>query len=261
MKRMRSLVNSFVVCGVALAMVSSLAAQTVTQVSAKVVRVKGNARYNIAGGAWQPLKFGNELNAGAIIETAAHSQVDLLLGEGAPVGGPVPSLPGMANYQPTAQQNMVRMTENSRLALDKLTSTKTGRDVVTDTEMDLQAGRIFGTVKKLSAASKYEVKLPSGVAAIRGSDYEFDAAGVVKMLTGSADVRYPDASGTQQMQPVKGGWQFDIPTATLKPLPPAEQHGIEVVINQLVVVPVSTAHVVAPVEPVATSDKGPVSKF
>ena len=45
MKETRSLLNSLVACGVALAMVSTLAAQTVNQGSAKVVRLKGAARY------------------------------------------------------------------------------------------------------------------------------------------------------------------------------------------------------------------------
>ena len=35
-----------------------------------------------------------------------------------------------------------------------------GADVVTDTELDLKAGHILGTVKKMSANSKYEIKLP-----------------------------------------------------------------------------------------------------
>jgi len=56
-------------------------------------------------------------------------------------------------YQPAAEQNMVRIWENSRLGLDKLTSTETGANVVTETQLDLQAGHIFGSVKKMSAAS------------------------------------------------------------------------------------------------------------
>ena len=47
MKETRSLLNSLVACGIALAMVSTLAAQTVNQGAAKVVRLKGGARYKV----------------------------------------------------------------------------------------------------------------------------------------------------------------------------------------------------------------------
>ena len=56
--------------------------------------------------------------------------------------------------------------ENSALGIDKLTSMDTGSDSVTETQLDLKAGHIMGSVKKLSAASKYEVKIPNGVAGI-----------------------------------------------------------------------------------------------
>ena len=68
-----------------------------------------------------------------------------------------------------AEQNIVRMWENTLLGVDKLTFTQTGADVVTETQLDLKAGHIFGMVKKMSAASKYEVKIPNGVAGIRGT--------------------------------------------------------------------------------------------
>ena len=84
MMRMRNLVNGLVVTGVVLAMVSSLAAQTVVQTSAKVVRVKGSARYKTDSNGWQPLTHGTVLKAGALVETAGEgSYVDLALGEGA----------------------------------------------------------------------------------------------------------------------------------------------------------------------------------
>ena len=79
---------------------------------------------------------------------------------------------------------MVRIWENTLLGIDKLTETQTGADVVTETQLDLKAGHIFGTVKKMSAASKYEVKIPNGVAGIRGTVYDISAEGVVKVSVG-----------------------------------------------------------------------------
>ena len=168
MKETRSLLNSLVACGVALAMVSTLAAQTVNQGAAKVVRLKGAARYTTGNNDWQPLKVGDIVKPGTIIQTAAKSRVDLVLGDGsAPVARPVAG--EMLSYQPSAEQNIVRMWENTLLGIDKLTVTQTGADEVTETQLDLKAGHIFGMVKKMSAASKYEVKIPNGVAGIRGT--------------------------------------------------------------------------------------------
>ena len=70
----------------------------------------------------------------------------------------------MLTYQPTAEQNIVRLWENTLMGVDKLTEMHTGADVVTETQLDLKAGHITGSVKKMSAASKYEVKMPNGVA-------------------------------------------------------------------------------------------------
>lgn len=218
MKRMQCLVNGLVVCGIALAMVSSLAAETVEQLSAKVVRIKGSARYKTANGAWQTLKRGDQLNAGTIVETGVDSRVDLVLGgEGAPPTAR-PVIGEMLTYQPTAEQNMVRIWENSRLGIDKLTLTETGADMVTETQLDLQAGHIFGSVKKMSAASKYEVKIPNGVAGIRGTVYDISVEGLVKVLVGSVYLAYVDSQGNAKTQVVMGLQQFDVRTGVLQPL-------------------------------------------
>ena len=174
MKETRSLLNSVAVCAIALAMVSTLAAQPVNQGSAKVMRIKGLARYSTGNNIWVPLKVGDVVKPGTVIQTAAKSSVDFALSEGA---GPVvhPATSETLSYQPTAEQNLVRMWENTLLGVDKLTFTQTGADVVTETQLDLKAGHIFGSVKKLSAASKYEVKIPNGVAGIRGSTYDISA--------------------------------------------------------------------------------------
>ena len=41
-----------------------------------------------------------------------------------------------------AQQNVVRLWENTLLGLDKLTSMETGAEMVTETELDLKAGDV-----------------------------------------------------------------------------------------------------------------------
>jgi hypothetical protein len=227
MKETRSLLNSLVACGVALAMVSTLAAQTVNQGTAKVVRLKGSARYAAGPNSGQLLKVGDIVHPGAVIQTAAKSSVDLILGDGsAPVTRPVPG--DMLSYQPAAEQNMVRLWENTLMGVDKLTFTETGSDVVTDTQLDLKAGHIFGMVKKMSAASKYEVKIPIGVAGIRGTTYDISAEGLVKVLVGSVVLAYVGPDGTVVTQVIMGSQQFDARTGVLIPLPNVDKTGMAV---------------------------------
>ncbi|MCX6890159.1 MAG: FecR domain-containing protein [Verrucomicrobiota bacterium] len=235
MKRMQSLVSSLVVCGIALAMVSTLTAESAIQENAKVERIKGSARYKIGSGAWQTLKRGDRLKEGTVIETGADSRVDLVMGT-SETPAPRPIVGEVQTYQPTAEQNMVRIWENSRLAIDKFVSTTTGADVVTDTKLDLQAGHIFGSVKKMTAASKYEVKIPSGVAAIRGTVYDMSVEGVIKVLRGSIYLSFIDAAGNSKTQSVMSQQQFDVRTGVLQPLSNPDKEGMPKIASQLLAI-------------------------
>jgi hypothetical protein len=232
MKETQSILNSLVACGVALAMVSTLAAQSFDQSAAKVVRLKGAVRYSTGNNDWKPLKLGDVVKPGTAIQTAADSRVDLVLGDAsAPVDRLVPS--DMITYQPMAEQNMVRLWENTLMGVDKLTAMGAGMDVVTETQLDLKAGHITGSVKKMSAASKYEVKLPNGVAGIKGTIYECYAEGVIKVREGSVVVAYPGANGAIVTQAIMSQQMFDIRTGILSPLPDPDRTGMDSIIREL----------------------------
>jgi hypothetical protein len=110
---------------------------------------------------------------------------------------------------------------DSALIIVNLTGVETGADRVSETLLDLKQGRISGTVKKLSAASKYEVKLPNGVAGIRGTIFDIQAAGVIKVYVGSMVVAWVDPT-TQQVttQTVMGGQSYDVISKQVSLLPP-----------------------------------------
>ena len=111
MKETRSVLNSLVACGVALAMVSTLAAQSGDQTAAKVVRLKGAVRYSTGNNVWQPLKLGDVVKPGTAIQTAADSRVDLVLGDAsAPVARPVGAAMSrlLRPYAPTAGHRIRR---------------------------------------------------------------------------------------------------------------------------------------------------------
>jgi len=160
MKQTRTFLSSLLAGAVALAMASSLTAETVGDGSATVVRVQGPARYTVGNNVWQPLKVGAVLRPGTIVQTSTQkgSYVDLVLGDGngnAPLAQPAVYKPYIPNsmstsmaYQPIAEQNVVRVWENSALGIDKLGAQQTGAERVTDTQLDLKTGHITGSVKK-----------------------------------------------------------------------------------------------------------------
>lgn len=243
MKETQSILKRLVTCGIALAMVSTLAAQTVNQV-AKVARIKGAARYKNGSMDWQKLKAGDLVKPGTLIQTADKSRVDFVMGDGSPPAAGPGAGEGLS-YQPAVEQNMVRMWENSLLGIDKLTATQTGADVVTETQLDLRAGHIFGMVKKMSAASKYEVKIPNGVAGIRGTVYDISAEGIIKVLSGSVVLAYVAPDGTVATQVIMGLQEFDAPKNVLKPMPDPDAKGMERMVREL------PAGITPPVTPIS----------
>jgi hypothetical protein len=231
MKRVQGIIQRLAVCGLALAMVSPLAAQNMGRGTAKVVRIKGSARYTTGNNVWQPLSVGAVVKPGTLIQTSSEkgAYLDLVLGDGE---APVPVTRGVAasaassdsrSYTPNVEQNIVRLFENTILQVDKLGSMETGADTISETQLDLQRGRIFGNVKKMSAASKYEVKLPNGVAGIRGTIYNLSASGMVQVVVGSVVIAYVGADGNVVTQVVMGGQQFDAKTGQIAPIPDFDQ--------------------------------------
>lgn len=252
MKQNRNLLNSLVSSAIALALVSTAVAQGVDG-AAKVVRVKGPARYTIGNNVWQPVGLGDVLRPGTVIQTSTEegSYVDLVLGDGrAAVAQPViykPFIPdSMASstisFRPSSEQNVVRIWGNSAVGIDKLTTMQTGAETVSETQLDLKQGRITGNVKKMSAASKYEVKLPNGVAGVRGTLFDIQAIGIVKVYIGSMVVAWVDPK-TQNVttQTVMGGQAYDAPSNQLTPISPAGMSELEALALTLLVTPSTVA--------------------
>jgi FecR protein len=231
MKNMRVLILG-AICGAALLLVAKADAQDAKQGIATIIRIRGTATYTTGDGTWQPLAVGATLGAGAVIKTDPDSAVDIVLSDKvahAPFvtanaagvvaidnsGGPVRPA---TSYNSTVQQNVIRMAGGTTLAIDKLTFTDTGADTVSDTELDLQSGKIFGSVKKLSAMSKYEVKTPVGVAGIRGTTYVLGSDGGAGCGSGSLVLSFSGGSLAGQTIVVNGGLTFDPATGQILPI-------------------------------------------
>jgi hypothetical protein len=226
MKNLQTITNYLAFAGVALAMIVPAAAQP-NQAIAKVIRIKGSARYAATDNVWQPLKVGDEIHGGTIIQSAEKSQVDLVLNDKNAVATENPFGQGGAGYQPVADQDFLRLWENSVLAIDKLTVQNTGVDKISETQLDLRSGRVFGTVKKLAAGSKYEVKSPAGIMGVKGTIYEINSVGIIGVTSGSAVAAFADGSGNPTTQVVMSGQSFDCRTGQYSPIPTSLQQEMD----------------------------------
>jgi hypothetical protein len=176
-------------------------AESIPQV-VQVVKVEGSAQYSTDGRTWQNLHEGDVLNPGAVIRTAEKSVVDVMLGEEGSAGGSftgpnLQSIPGggaagaggdaggAGGGSEEQRANIVRIFQSTVMGVDKLTLDRTGVDEVSETQLDLRAGQIMMNVKKLSKDSRFEIKVPNGVAGIKGSGGIITSPFNVKWFSGS----------------------------------------------------------------------------
>lgn len=223
---------SALVGGFVLTLAAGAHAQSTAQY-ATVVRIQGEARYSAGDNVWHPLVVGKVLPPGSVVQSAADSKVDLVIGDKVatrvvPFPDKVgyaadPNVRGLTSYKAEAMQNVVRLQSNTVLAIDKLSASDTGVETATDTELDLRQGTIFGSVKKLSAASKYEIKTPNGIAAIRGTTFVLSADGKISVSDGSCVISVV-INGQTITQTVLAGQQFDPATGQVTQLTPQEMN-------------------------------------
>jgi hypothetical protein len=187
MKHIQTFV-SVAICGLVLTLGGGVYAESTHPGVATVVRIAGEARYSLGDGVWHPLVAGKILEAGAVIQTGHDGTVDIILGKKIlmPQANPLPDRVSLAtdekvrdyvSYRPYAEQNAIRMTGDTVLAIDKLTVSDSGVDTISDTELDLRQGGIYNSVKKLSGPSQYLIKIPNGIAGVRGTMFYIDVTG------------------------------------------------------------------------------------
>jgi hypothetical protein len=237
MKETRNLLRGLVACGAALAIISALGTQAYGQTVAKVVRIKGSARFS-TGGTFQPLKVGDVLKPGTLVQTDQKegSCVDLVLGEGSE-NAQLPSSFAMSqsvspnasasslSVQSKANQNVIRLWSDTALSIDKLITQQTGAGAVSETELDLKRGRITGNVKKMPAGSKFDIKLPNnGIAGIRGTGFDICVTGTlwVRVINGAIVLAfYKTGETTPTTEVITGGHEINPATGVISPISPA----------------------------------------
>jgi hypothetical protein len=172
---------------------------------AKVIEVKGRARFSPDNRSWQSLKPGDVLNPGSLIQTAGKASVDIQLGDADMASGAA---------------NEIRIMENSVLSFTRLGAQGTGASRVEDIELNLRAGQITGVAPRIAAASNFEVAISGGVVGIRGGNYQVNSTGVVSVRTGVAVVALTTANGSVLTKEVIAGHRFDPVAGSVTELPP-----------------------------------------
>jgi len=180
---------------------------------AEVRAIAGSATYSTAGAPGAPLKVGMVLTPGTTIKTGPESTVDLFLGNSAGV---------------------VRIAEKSTLALDKLAFTDTGADTAVDVQMNLPDGQMYFNVNKLSQASRYEIKVPNGVAGIRGTKGSGRSDATWVLLDGTLIFVHAPATGQPTPYVLKAPPPvYFSPRDGLRPAPEDLTLGVRRVVDQI----------------------------
>lgn len=131
--------------------------------NAVVISVSGAATYTDSAGAESRIRRGMTLPPGTTVTTSRNGFVTLRIAD---------------------RQNVIRLRSDSVLTIDELSVRDIEGESVINAKMKLKKGSLLGNVKKLSAASHFEVQTAKGVAGIRGTVFEILAVGIVRCFRG-----------------------------------------------------------------------------
>jgi len=169
------------VASLAIAAISILQLQAqATPRTVRVTGIAGDVQYARGGGSYGPIAIGTKLGKGDVIKTGVGSHVDLDMGD---------------------NTGQVQLAPQSTLAIDEVTISKTGADLLTETQLSLNSGAMYARVNKLSKGSRYEIATPNGIAGIRGSTLLLTADGQLTMGEGEGAIAY----GPNDVVVVKAG--------------------------------------------------------
>jgi hypothetical protein len=199
---------------IALGAAAMARAQDQTEAGRAEVRfLKGTVTASTNESAARPVKAGDMLPSGALVKTGSGSLVDLYLGP---------------------NTGTLRLTEKSTLRLDTLRSKPTGADTAVEVQLHLRDGEMYFNVNKLSKASRYEIKVPTGVAGIRGTKgcFSFRPRGSSKppivLLEGTLFfVHVPSGEATTSYELTAPPGVYFSPTEGIKPAPPGLVYAVE----------------------------------
>ncbi|HUA38294.1 MAG TPA: FecR family protein [Candidatus Sulfopaludibacter sp.] len=173
--------------------------------------VQGTASYSVDHSSWAVLKPGMVLAQGAELRTGPGSTADLEF-----------------EYSGT----VLRLRPDSLLELTRLAEMVAEENVIIDTSLNLKAGSLIGSQRKLAKPSTFTITTPNGSATIRGTEYLVTAAGAVTCFRGEVAVNSLH-QGSPMSAEVPAGFSFNPATgqvaATASASPVSSSHDLQVV--------------------------------
>ncbi len=203
----------------------------------------GRAVLSLAAGVANYLSVANaQVQPGQVLIQAVHGSATYSSGE--------QSLPLKENL--VLSKGAVLKTGN-----DAINKENAGEEIITETSLNLTAGSIVGSQRKLAIPSTFEVNTPNGVATIKGTEYIVRSDGAVGVISGSVQVIYnlPGNGGSIKVT-VPAGSYFDPATGTVKSGSLASGTDINTVRNNAMVFKFGGATIVIKPQTTITPTKG-----
>jgi ferric-dicitrate binding protein FerR (iron transport regulator) len=172
MKRIQSILALSLILAIAGFTTLVGAAGAVREMKATVRAVHGDVQYKQGAGEYKKVRPNDELPGNATIKTGPNSNADLIV---------------------NGRTSTVRIEAGTEMTLEKMEAFGPTSQADSQTTLNLHHGDVLGSVRKLSAASKYQVATPNGVAGIRGTDFQVS---VTISQTGIISVTITSVTGT-----------------------------------------------------------------
>ena len=142
--------------------------------------VHGDATY-ATNGLFKPLRVNMELPAGTTIKTGKDSDIYI---------------------QVNGLTSTIKVAEDSLVELTRMNAYGKGLSADTETDLTVKRGTLLGSVRKLSANSRYVVHSPNGVANVRGTDF---SVSVAALPSGKDQVTFFCVTGQLQVSAIIDG--------------------------------------------------------
>lgn len=158
--------------------------------------VRGQASYCTDGVKWHPLSPGVVLGKGAVLRTGGNSTADVVL---------------------KSSGTALRMVPNTFLEVASLEKEVAGEEVITWTVLDLRAGGVIASQRKLDPLSRFQINTLAGPVTIGRTEYLVQADGTVKCFAGRIWLD-GNFTGNATAIGVPAGFSFDPITRTVAPI-------------------------------------------
>lgn len=166
----------------------------------QIESVQGRVMYSTDHSSWTEARPGMTLGEGVELKTGPASTTDLGF-----------------NYSGTA----LRLRPNSLLQVARLNEMVIEENTIVDTRLNLKAGSLVGSQRKLAKPSTFTITTPEGSVAIKGTEYLVASDGAVACFRGEVNVNSSHQGNLISAQ-VPAGFSFNPVNFQVAPTSPAK---------------------------------------